>query len=228
MPGNGLSFAVGVGGQDQLVGRSDGIGDLAHDLAGSAIHVPVHGKVLVGLHRAVLGRQVAHVAVGREHFVAGAEILIDRLGLGDQFDNDNVHERSLRQRRPGPLGGRSILRCWYLARSAARTWWMQWGVSNTRPWVFSAENLLNRHFSARTCEYLREFPGEVTLICRRAGGGGKSDRQARSRPGLAVRGWPFAFGTRRSPPSGPIGGVSRPQLCRAGGGPSGVGSVANR
>jgi hypothetical protein len=73
----------------------------------------------------------------------------------------------------GPLGGRAILRCWYLARSAARTWWMQWGVSNTRQRVFSAENLLDRNFTALMCEYLRLFPGHVMLICRRDPGGAK-------------------------------------------------------
>ena len=91
VPGDGLALAIGVGGQDQLVGIFDGRGDLLHHLAGAAVHVPVHLEVLVGLDGAVLRRQVAHVPVGRQHLVAGAQVLVDRLGLGDQFDNDDVH-----------------------------------------------------------------------------------------------------------------------------------------
>src|SRR5262245_47780583 len=59
---------------------------------------------------------------------------------------------------PGPLGGRSILRCWYLARWAARTWWMLWDVSNTRPRVFFAQKLHYCYFNAWIEEYLRLFP----------------------------------------------------------------------
>ena len=36
-----------------------------------AVDVPVHLEVVVGLHRAVLGRQIAHMAEGRDHLVAG-------------------------------------------------------------------------------------------------------------------------------------------------------------
>ena len=91
VPGDGLALAVGVGGQDQLVGVFDRVGDLFHHLDGPAIHVPVHLEVLVGLDGAVLGRQVAHVPVGRQHLVIGAQILVDRLGLGDRFNDYNVH-----------------------------------------------------------------------------------------------------------------------------------------
>jgi len=37
VPGNGLPFAIGVGGQDQLVGLLHGLGDLANDLLGAEI-----------------------------------------------------------------------------------------------------------------------------------------------------------------------------------------------
>ena len=91
VPGDGLAFAVGVGGQDQLVGILDGRGDLFHDLGRPAVDVPVHLEVVVGLDRAVLRRQVADVPIGRQHPVLGAQIFVDRLGLGDRFDDDDVH-----------------------------------------------------------------------------------------------------------------------------------------
>ena len=65
VPGDGLALAVGVGGQDQLVGVLHGVRDLSHDLGGLAVDVPVHLEVVVGLDRAVLRRQVAHVPVAR-------------------------------------------------------------------------------------------------------------------------------------------------------------------
>ena len=130
VPGDGLSLAIGVGGQDQLVGVFDGRGDLLHHLVGAAVHVPVHLEVLVGLHRAVLGRQIAHVPVGRQHFVAGAQVFVDRLGLGDRFDNDDVHADVTRLPRPMPSGAAAHPCCWYFCPVAARTWWTKGAMSN--------------------------------------------------------------------------------------------------
>ncbi len=62
MPGNGLALAVGVGGEDQLVGAFDGVGDLLDPLLGARIDVPDHGEIVVRLDRTVLGRQVADMA----------------------------------------------------------------------------------------------------------------------------------------------------------------------
>ena len=52
-------------------------------------------KSLSGLDRAVLGGQVADMAIGGEHLIAGPEILVDGLGLGRRFDDDDVHETVL-------------------------------------------------------------------------------------------------------------------------------------
>ena len=68
-----------------------------------AVDLPVHGEVLVGPHRAVLRRQVAHMAVAGQHLVAAAEILVDGLGLGRRFDDDDVH-RPLMSDRSCPTG----------------------------------------------------------------------------------------------------------------------------
>src|SRR6185369_10088723 len=41
--------------------------------------------------RAVLGRQVADVTVGRQDGVVRAQVLVDGLGLGRALDDDDVH-----------------------------------------------------------------------------------------------------------------------------------------
>src|SRR5581483_8138903 len=79
VPGDRLSFAVRVGGEDQLVGIFDGGGDFLHHFGGAAVHVPVHPEVVVGLDGAVLRRQVPHVPVGGQHPVIGAQVFVDRL-----------------------------------------------------------------------------------------------------------------------------------------------------
>ena len=45
--------------------------------------------------RAVLGRQVPHVAERRQYLVAGAKVFIDGLGLGRRFNNDDIHENPM-------------------------------------------------------------------------------------------------------------------------------------
>ena len=58
---------------------------------GPGIDLPDHGEIVVRLHRAVLGGQVADMAEAGQHFIAGAQILIDGLGLGGGFDDEDVH-----------------------------------------------------------------------------------------------------------------------------------------
>ena len=91
MPGNRLAFAIGVGGEDELVGILQRRGDLVDALGGLAVDVPGHGEVALGLDRAVLGRQVADMAIGGEDREVLAQIFVDRFGLGRRFDDDNVH-----------------------------------------------------------------------------------------------------------------------------------------
>ena len=92
VPGDGFAFAVRVGGQDQGLGALERLGDVAQPLGRFGVHVPGHGKVLVGQDRTILGRQVAHVSVARQHRVIGAQVLIDGLGLGRALDDDDVHK----------------------------------------------------------------------------------------------------------------------------------------
>ena len=90
VPGDRLTLAVGVGCENQPVGAFDGVGDVLQTLLRPGIHLPDHLEVVIGVDRPVLGGQVADMAVARQDFEIPAQILIDRLGLGRRFDNDNA------------------------------------------------------------------------------------------------------------------------------------------
>ena len=91
VPGDRLALAVGVGGEDQFVVAFQSVGDGADMLLAVGSDLPEHLEFMVGIDRAVLGRQVAHMAIGGEHGETGAEILVDGLRLGGRFDNDDGH-----------------------------------------------------------------------------------------------------------------------------------------
>src|SRR6202023_3411909 len=55
------------------------------------VDFPDHAKIGVGIDRSVLGRKVAHMPERGQHLIAGAEILVDGLGFGGRFDNDDFH-----------------------------------------------------------------------------------------------------------------------------------------
>ena len=108
VPGDRLALAVGVGGEDELAVGLQRLGDGADVLLALRRHLPLHREVLVGVDRAVLGRQVAHVPVGGEDGVAGAEVLVDGFRLGGRFDDDDGHGLA----PAAPRGGaRSAPRC---------------------------------------------------------------------------------------------------------------------
>ena len=91
VPGDGLALAVGVGRQDELARALHGAGDVVEALLGLVVDLPDHAEIGLGIDRAVLGRQVPDMAEGGQHLVAGAKILIDGLGLGGRFNNDDIH-----------------------------------------------------------------------------------------------------------------------------------------
>src|SRR5262249_48578083 len=86
-----LALAVRVGGEDELVGPLDRLGDVAEPLLRLAVDLPDHLEVALGVDRAVLGRQVADMAERGQHLVAPAEVLVDGLGLGGGLEEDDVH-----------------------------------------------------------------------------------------------------------------------------------------
>ncbi len=91
VPGDRLALAVRVGGKDQPVGAVHRRGDLRQPLARLGVHLPMHREVVLGIDRAVLRRQIADVPVGRDHLIARAQVLVDGLGLGRRFDDDDFH-----------------------------------------------------------------------------------------------------------------------------------------
>ena len=92
MPGDRLSLAIRVGCEDELLGAFDGARDLGDLFGAAALDLPFHGEVAVGLHRAVLGRQVADMPERGDHLVVGAQVFVDRLGLGRRLDDEELHD----------------------------------------------------------------------------------------------------------------------------------------
>ena len=91
VPADRLALAIGVRGQDQAVGALERLGDVREALGRFAIDLPAHGEIIVRPHRAILGGQVAHVAIGGQHRVVGAKITVDGFRLGGALDDDNFH-----------------------------------------------------------------------------------------------------------------------------------------
>ena len=91
VPGDRLALAIRVGGQDQAVGAFDGAGDVVQPLLGLVVDLPQHLEIVVRIDRAILGRKVADMAERSQNLVSGAQILVDRLGLGRRFNDDNFH-----------------------------------------------------------------------------------------------------------------------------------------
>ena len=100
VPADRLAFAVGVGCENERVVILQRVGDGLDVLAAVSADLPGHVEAVFGVDRAVLGGQVAHMAVGGQNRVVGSQVLVDGLGLGRGFNDDNWHENSFR------LGGR--------------------------------------------------------------------------------------------------------------------------
>ena len=98
MPGDRLALAIRIGGEDQPLRGLEGGCDLGDPLGRPAVGLPVHGEIFIGSHRAVLGRQVADMAVGGKNSEALAEVFVDGFRLGRRFDDDNIHGEGFRQR----------------------------------------------------------------------------------------------------------------------------------
>ncbi len=93
VPGDRLALAVGVGGEIEVLGALDRLGDLGEPLVGTRVDLPGHGEVLVRAHGAVLRRQIPDVPVAGQDGVVPAQIFVDGLSLGRAFDDDDVHVR---------------------------------------------------------------------------------------------------------------------------------------
>ncbi|MCY1172531.1 hypothetical protein D9M73_126670 [compost metagenome] len=91
VPRNRFALAVRVGCEDQAVGGLGEIGDRLQLLGLVGVIFPFHREPVLGIDRAVLGRQVADMAVGGEDAVIAAQIFLDGLRLGGRFDDDKLH-----------------------------------------------------------------------------------------------------------------------------------------
>ena len=91
VPGDRLALAVGVGGEDDAVGVLDRLDDVGEALARFGVDFPAHREILVRADGAVLGGQIADVAVGGQDLVVRAEIFVDGLRFGGRFDDDDIH-----------------------------------------------------------------------------------------------------------------------------------------
>ena len=90
VPADRLALAVRVGRQEQVVGALGGLGDRVDVLLVLVDDRVRHREAVVGVDRAFLRHQVAHVAVGGEDGEVLAEVLVDRLGLGGRLDDEEV------------------------------------------------------------------------------------------------------------------------------------------
>jgi hypothetical protein len=95
VPGDRLALAVGVGGEDQLVGAFDRARDVVEPLLRLGVDLPEHAEIGIGIDRAALGRQVAHMAERGHDFIAGTQIFIDRLRLGRRFHQYKLHDNPM-------------------------------------------------------------------------------------------------------------------------------------
>ncbi len=91
VPADRLALPVRVGRQDQAVGSLRQVGDRLELLGLVGVVLPLHREPVVGVHRPVLGRQIADVTVAREDAIVGAEVFFDGLRLGGRFDDDELH-----------------------------------------------------------------------------------------------------------------------------------------
>ena len=91
MPRNRLPFSIGVGGEDQAVRLLGVVGDFLEAALLVPVELPVHREILVRAHAAILGRQVANMAVGGEDLEVLAEVFLDGFRLGRRFYDDQLH-----------------------------------------------------------------------------------------------------------------------------------------
>ena len=95
VPADRLALTVGVGGEHEA-GRALGrVGDFLEAALLVAVEFPLHRKVGIGIDAAVLGRQVADMAIGGEDLEVLAQILLDGFGLGRRFYDDKLHDGEL-------------------------------------------------------------------------------------------------------------------------------------
>lgn len=90
MPGDRLAFAVGVGREVDDVGLAERAGNGIQMLAAARDGRVLHGKAVRRIDGAFLGHQVADMTVGGQDLEVLPEVLVDGLGFGGRFDDEEV------------------------------------------------------------------------------------------------------------------------------------------
>ena len=81
MPGDRFALAVGVGGEDQLVGAFERLGDIVEPSGRFGVDLPDHLEIGLGIDRSILGREVPDMAEGGQNLVGGPKYLLIVLAL---------------------------------------------------------------------------------------------------------------------------------------------------
>ena len=82
MPAYRFALTVRVGCQDQAVGLLRLVGNRLQLPGLVGVIIPDHRKAVVRIDRTVLGRQIAHMAIGSEDLVSATQIFLDGLRFG--------------------------------------------------------------------------------------------------------------------------------------------------
>ena len=91
VPGDGLAFPVRVSREDHAVGVLNRAADIAHPLGGLRVDFPAHREIVVRIDRAVLRREIPHMAERGVDLVVLAQIFVDGLRLGWRLDDHDFH-----------------------------------------------------------------------------------------------------------------------------------------
>ena len=90
VPGDGFAFAVRIGRKMQRFGFFQRFGD-GFDVTFIALHqLVLHREAVIGVDRAFLRHQVAHVAIGRQHLEILAQVFLDGARFGRRFDDYQI------------------------------------------------------------------------------------------------------------------------------------------
>ena len=143
MPGDGFTLTVRVGRQNQAVGTLERLGDVVEPAIGLGIDLPDHLEIGIRIDRSVLGREVADMAERRQDLVGGAQIFVDRLGLGRRFHNDDIHVIPMayaKNMRPVPRDSRPAV--------STRTWVVRPALSNRQ---IAREGCARKNTGTKSC-----------------------------------------------------------------------------
>ncbi len=90
MGGDGFAFAVRIGRKIDGVGGAGQLLEVGDDLFLAGDDFIDGGEIVIDIDAETLLGQILYMAEGGFHLVTGAEILLNRLGLGGRLDDDQT------------------------------------------------------------------------------------------------------------------------------------------